>query len=99
MSIIISFMASWFWVAKVILVILFFTSLLMMWKINEIDYKKSIGVPLGKPFKPTKENKDIAKKLANKSDMWGFIAIICTIIMIVDYIMESFKSLFIFIFK
>lgn len=86
MSIFLQFASNWLWILKVVVTILLFVSIFMMWKICHVDFTKRLGAPLGKPYKRTKENEELAKKLSHKSDMWSFVFIICILIMCIDYI-------------
>lgn len=97
MSIFLQFASNWLWILKVVVTILLFVSIFMMWKICHVDFTKRLGAPLGKPYKRTKENEELAKKLSHKSDMWGFIIIICVVIMCVNFISTTTKSLIGFI--
>lgn len=85
------FLIRYFWVVKLFMVVLLFLSIFMMWKICHVDFTKKLGAPLGKPYKRTKENEELAKKLSHRSDMWSFVFIICILIMCIDYISKTIQ--------
>lgn len=84
-------------IIKLLIIILCIISIFLMWKFGSHDYKKKLGVSLGKPYHHTKENDEISKYLCTQSDLWGFIFIICVIVMVFIFVVETiikFVSIF-----
>lgn len=84
-------------IIKLLIIILCIVSIFLVWKFGSHDYKKTLGVDLGKPYHHTKENDEISKYLIDQSDLWGSIFMICVIVMVLIFVVETiikFVSIF-----
>ena len=84
-------------IIKLLIVILCIVSIFLTWKFGTHDYKKTLGVDLGKPYHHTKDNDKISEYLITQSNLWGSIFIICVIVMALIFAVETiikFVSIF-----
>lgn len=83
------FLINYFWIFKLVLILICILSVVLMWKFGSHDYKKKLGVSLGEQYRRTKENDEIAKYLCGQSDLWGYIFIMSIMIMVFIFIAET----------
>lgn len=84
-------------IIKLLIVILCIVSIFLVWKFGSYDYKRTLGVDLGKPYHHTKDNDKISEYLIAQSDLWGSIFIICVIVIVLIFAVETiikFVSIF-----
>ncbi len=84
---------NWVIIIRLSVIILFILSFFLMMKYGYFDYKKKLGVTLGQQYKHTMENDKLSKELCQKSDVWGFIVVLCVMFMVISYIIDVIKSI------